>query len=366
MRPRSILIIAAAIILCIGAFFYLKAGVTVIDYSGRLDGLLSGPLSKFGVTKRAVTRESRTQMRRGIQRYIHVYREYALDGVRLQDLAKALDEGLKKTPFRALRRDYKSVKDSEELYYAVGFKGMNLLSMGFREKRRVRPAARKRRLAGPRIAVVLDDFGNNRENIETLFGIGIPVTFSILPNLPYSRAIANEAHARGYEVILHLPLEPQRKDVKEEAKTINSRLPPDEVVSRLNADIESVPHVVGVSNHMGSQSTEEAGLMEIIFKELKSRGLFFLDSLVTERSVCEAAARKVGIRYAKRDVFLDNTLEEGYIREQIYNLKEAAAKAGSCIAIGHDRRMTVRVLKEALPELERDGFRFVTVSELAK
>lgn len=368
MKPRTLLIAAAAILLFAAAISWLRAGVTVIDKSSRLDGLVSAPFSKFNITGRAMTKESRLEMRRGMRRYIHVYREYSLAGVSLPGMAKALDESVKSTPFRTVRREYSSLKGQEELYYAIGFKGLDLLSMRFKESRRAAraQAAKKKRSSGPKVVVVLDDFGNNRENVETLLGIGVPITFSVLPRLRYTAAVADEAHAKGYEVILHLPLEPQRKDVKEEPDTINSRLPAFEAVSRLKADIASVPHLAGVSNHMGSRSTEEPALMDIIMAELKQKGLFFLDSLVTEQSVCGEAARKAGVRYARRGIFLDNDLNEDRIREQLYAFRDMAFKNGSCIAIGHDRKATVRVLKEVLPELEKEGLRFVTISELAR
>jgi len=39
---------------------------------------------------------------------------------------------------------------------------------------------------------------------------------------------------------------------------------------------------------------------------------------------------------------------------------------GHAIGIGHDRKVTLEVLKEVMPELDREGFKFVFVSELVK
>lgn len=227
-------------------------------------------------------------------------------------------------------------------------------------------AVKVKKLYHPKVAVVMDDFGYNTNSLDGLFRIKRPITLSILPNLRYSREIAVSAKSKGYEVILHLPLEPHRKDVREEVDTINSRMDEKEVLARLESGIESVPGLKGVSNHMGSKSTEEKPLMTIIFSDLNKKKLYFLDSLTSKRSVCREVARKTGLRYAKRSIFLDNSNAEDYIRKQILEMRRLAFKNGRAIAICHDRINTVKVLGEMMPELASEGIDFVYLSELVK
>lgn len=242
-------------------------------------------------------------------------------------------------------------------------------------KRIVRPAAMEKRPAlplpaiikkfdNPKVAIVMDDFGYNTNNLSRLFSINKPVTLSILPNLPYSTAIAEEACARRYEVTLHLPLESHRKEVREEMDTIRSIMAPDEVAAKLDRAIYSVSGLRGVSNHMGSKATEDKRLMEIIFGELKKKGLYFLDSLTSQRSVCQAVAKAMQVPYARRDIFLDNSNDVDYIRKQVLSMRRLAFKKGRTIAICHDRAKTVKVLSEMMPELSRDGIRFIFLSEM--
>jgi hypothetical protein len=293
-----------------------------------------------------------------------VYWEYETSGIDAGDFTEALSASLKRGRFEIAKRDRSIVKGIEELTYELSFRGFTIMTLKLRQKRAVRPAVKKA-FPHPNVAIVIDDFGYTMDNLETFFAIGAPIAFSVLPNLKYSSIIAKEARSQGYEVILHLPLEPHRKDVREEVDTINSKLSKAEITARLERALRSVPGAVGVSNHMGSKSTEEPQLMETIFFALKEDEIFFLDSLVTNKSVCEGVARKVGIRYAKRSVFLDNALDEARIETQINRLRDRAFATGSAIAIGHDRKVTAKVLGEALPELQREGMRFVKVSELA-
>ena len=216
-----------------------------------------------------------------------------------------------------------------------------------------------------KIAIVLDDWGYNLNNLNIIEQIKYPLTCSILPNLNYSQEIARELHTRGFQIILHLPLEPHEK-YRLEKNTIMTSMDESTIRNTINQDLDNVVYAKGVSNHMGSRVTEDLKTMEIIFKELKKRQLFFLDSMVSSKSIGSDLASKMGLRLAKRDVFLDNKEEPGYIREQIYKLKIKAKIYGRAIGIGHDRKITLEILKEVMPQLEKEGYKFVFVSELVK
>ncbi|MBI5144160.1 MAG: divergent polysaccharide deacetylase family protein [Candidatus Omnitrophica bacterium] len=232
------------------------------------------------------------------------------------------------------------------------------------KKRMPAPAVRKK--PGPKVAVVMDDFGYNMNNIDEVFDIKRPITLSILPNLTYSTKIAQLGRLNGYEVILHLPLEPHREDIPEEVDTINSRMTKSEIAVRLKSAIESVPGVKGVSNHMGSKSTEEKELVRVILADLKKRRLYFLDSLTSEKSVVGEISGLIGERHAKRDIFLDNSNNADDIRKQVLEMRALAFKKGRVIAICHDRKNTVKVLGEMMPGLASEGIEFVTLSELVR
>ena len=207
MTPKTILVLILAAAVAIGGIFYFVNLGRVLDRSGAIDSLVTPILEKFGLVEEDLVRESREVGRKGLKRYLHTFREYSAGGVDFKKFTQALEAGLKKTPYLLARRDYFLARGEEEAYYVVRFKEYDLFSMRLKKKALARPAATaKKRFANPRVVIVLDDFGNNMNNVEALFSIGIPVTLSILPNLKYSSRIAREALDRGYEVILHLPL----------------------------------------------------------------------------------------------------------------------------------------------------------------
>jgi hypothetical protein len=214
------------------------------------------------------------------------------------------------------------------------------------------------------IAICLDDWGYNVNNEGLLEQIKYPLTLSILPNLPYSKRIAQAAGKTGQrEVILHLPMEPLEK-YRLEKNTILTSMDESQISDIIDADLASLDNVRGVSNHMGSRATADVYTMGIIFKKLKQKGLYFLDSVVSSGSVAQSLAHQMRLGFAKRDVFLDNKSDPGYIKAQLYRLKTKARTLGSAIGIGHDHTITLEVLKEVMPQLYAEGYRFVLVSEL--
>ncbi len=223
----------------------------------------------------------------------------------------------------------------------------------------------------PRIAIVIDDWGYNLDSADYLSEIKAPLTLAILPGLPYSKEIAKMAVSSNKETILHLPLE-SKANKHAEKGTIYCAMNEKEITEKLKRYLDGAPGICGVNNHQGSKATENKKIMEIILGELKRENLFFLDSRTTNKSVCGQVAKKLGVKYCKKDVFLDlpspplkDEKLKIYIRKQLDELCKIAQKKGYAIAIGHDRKDTLEVLKTTLPQLEENGIKIVFVSDLA-
>lgn len=231
-------------------------------------------------------------------------------------------------------------------------------------EKRISPPVPRPVERAPRIAFVVDDIGYNRYHEELLFSIDRPITLAILPQLAYSGYFAKEGKKRGFETILHLPLEPDNEDDDPGPGVIKVDMDPGEVKDVLRKNLATVPGVVGVSNHMGSRATKDLSLMYLIARELGNRDLFFLDSLTHSRSAGFAMARLAGTPAVKRDVFLDNHDDFEYITKQIEEVAQVAKRSKRAVAIGHIRENTLRAIKEAIPRLEAQGIRLSTLKDL--
>ncbi len=215
----------------------------------------------------------------------------------------------------------------------------------------------------PKLAIIIDDLGYDRDAAEQLFQMPYPLTVSVLPHLEHSTEIAEEASRRGYQVMLHLPME---STAGEKAESIQLRpgMGSDQAVRMLQGMLETVPQAIGVNNHQGSLGSADAGLMGSIMPALRERGLFFVDSRTTASSVAFAFARRAGVPAASRDVFLDDTQEVAAIRHQLELAVRDARLRGVAIAIGHPHPTTLQALSEYLPELQREGVTLVFASQV--
>ena len=214
-----------------------------------------------------------------------------------------------------------------------------------------------------RLAIIIDDLGNDREAAEKLFQIPFPLTVSVLPHLQHSAEISEEASRRGYQVMLHIPIEAPA-NAKAESIELRPGMEPQEVTNVVQRMLETVPQAEGANNHQGSVGTSDAALMDEIMPALRDRDLYFVDSRTSTATVAFTAARRAHVRTASRDVFLDDTEEVSAIRRQLDLAVQDAKEHGSAIAIGHPHPTTLQVLAEDLPKLQREGVSLVFASQV--
>ncbi len=217
----------------------------------------------------------------------------------------------------------------------------------------------------PKLAIVVDDLGNDRAQADSLFRLSYPLTISVLPHEASSGEIAEEAHRRGFQVMLHLPMASNAGD-KDEAVELHPGMPASDVEKTFAAMLDTVPYAAGVNNHEGSLGTADQKLMDELMPLLRQHDLFFIDSRTTAATVAETAAHAAGVPTARRNVFLDDEQSVPAIRKQFELAIRDARQKGSALAIGHPHPATLEVLAEMLPEAERQGLRLVFASDLAR
>ena len=216
----------------------------------------------------------------------------------------------------------------------------------------------------PRIVIIIDDIGYDRQIAMDLRLLDPHITFSVLPFSPYGLSIAEKLSAKGAQLMLHLPMEPiQYPEANPGPGALFSSMTPDKLLSQLRKDLKQVPGIVGVNNHMGSKLTADSDKMNQIFTILKKKELFFIDSRTSPISQGEASARLFKLKFAQRDIFLDNSQNIPYITGQFARLIKIARKHGTAIGIGHPYKATLDTLKIELPKL-KGKIRIVPASQL--
>lgn len=200
---------------------------------------------------------------------------------------------------------------------------------------------------GPRLAVVIDDIGEDMRILEGLVELSIPVTLAVWPNASQTRQSAELIAEAKRDILIHFPMEPRgypRYNPGDDALFTNMN--PDEIRRRVTENVSRIPEAIGVNNHMGSRFTSDTQGMTVALSQFKKHGLFFLDSLTSGSSVGRGVSQTTGIPFYERDIFIDNVKDVAAIIHQLKKAENVALKTGSAIAIGHPYRETLSALRE--------------------
>ncbi len=223
-------------------------------------------------------------------------------------------------------------------------------------------------LAGgrPLIALVIDDMGMDRKRTARAAALKGPLTLSYLTYAGDLLKQTEKAKANGHELMLHMSMEPDSDAVDPGPNVLLLSLGPKELKRRLNWGLDRFNTFVGVNNHMGSKFTENERGMTVVLEEIKKRGLLFLDSRTSGRTVGAKLARRLGVPFAERNIFIDNDLNEEAIMARLAETERLAKRNGFAIAIGHPREATLNALTKWLGDIEARGFVLTPVSALIK
>jgi len=223
---------------------------------------------------------------------------------------------------------------------------------------------RKKKKARYRIALIIDDVGNSKEMVYRVAKLPVTVTPSVLPFREYSLWATLYLKSMGFDVMLHLPMQPQNPELMEKGM-LTAGMGKSEMEKRLKEALRDVPFPVGINNHEGSLFTSSQRAMSLFFSLIKNRGIFFVDSWTSGSSVGLNLAKKMGISALRRDVFLDNLQDDYHIKKQWEILLETARRKGFAVGIAHARWGTMATLPGLLSSLPV-GFSLVRVRSLVK
>ena len=218
---------------------------------------------------------------------------------------------------------------------------------------------------GGRVAIIIDNLGDDEQIVSRILDLDTEVTLAVLPYRRHSREVAEEAHRRGREVLLHLPLEPwSYPAVNPGPGCLLVSMGRGRIQAELDAQIDSLVACDGVNNHMGSRFSERARNLRWVLAVLRERGLFYVDSLTTPASVAGTEAREVGVPYARRTHFIGLEADEVRIIGELCRLADSAARRGRAVGVCHPSQALLDALPKALKAFEVKGIEIVPASQL--
>lgn len=214
-----------------------------------------------------------------------------------------------------------------------------------------------------KLAIIIDDLGYNLTLGQRTTDLPGAFTIAVLPFTPHGRELAERAHKRGKEVMLHAPMSNHHSYPLGRGGLV-SGMKQAEFLAVLRQNLANIPYIKGVNNHMGSQLTEQAEPMRWLMQELQARRLYFVDSRTSAQTQALIEAERIRLPSRKRDVFLDDKRDSQHIHQQLLLAMKKAKQQGIAVAIGHPYPETLDLLKRIEPLLERYQVELVSVSKL--
>lgn len=222
---------------------------------------------------------------------------------------------------------------------------------------------------GGKLAIIIDDFGQSRAGVKEMMSIERHLTFAVMPFLDYSQSDAETAHKKGYEVIVHLPMEPYHgKPSWVGPRPILAGMKSEDVKQIVSDAFENIPYAGGANIHMGSKASGEENTVSTILDVIKEKNLYFVDSRTADHPICKKLADAKGILCYDRDIFIDERRPKEAIKKQLQKAEEVALKKGKAVAIGHvgaeGGKAAAEAISEMLSEFDHKKVKLVFVSEL--
>lgn len=214
-----------------------------------------------------------------------------------------------------------------------------------------------------KIAIIIDDLGYSLKHGIATARLPGALTLAVLPHSPNGVAVAELGHQQGKLIILHAPMSNLQK-LPLDAGGLTEHMSEQEFADTLYRGLDSIPHIQGLNNHMGSHLTQLDQPMQWLMQTLARESIFFIDSRTSPESIAWETAQSHQVPSRKRDVFLDNNRNLHAIGEQFDQLLRIAKRRGNAIAIGHPYPETIQYLAEVIPSLPELGVELVPVNQL--
>jgi uncharacterized protein len=228
------------------------------------------------------------------------------------------------------------------------------------------PAETKRSHANEKTAVLIIVDVGAADNLDSFLELGVPITFAILPEMPYTSSSAEKLSKKKYPYLADIPMEPMNyPDIDPGKGSLFVDMTPTQIKEKFDKDMEGLRGCVGVTNHMGSKFMANLEKMRILLKLVSDKSLMYFDTMTTLDSKASRAAKDLKVTYRENQVFLDLKDDPGFIRSQFEIFLRTAKQNGQCIAIGHiNKRHLLGVLREFIPKFEEEKINFVFLSDI--
>jgi len=216
----------------------------------------------------------------------------------------------------------------------------------------------------PKISIVVTDLGLNIRSTELALTLPTQCALGFLPYTQGLKTLLNKAKDNEHEIYLYLPLQIINPLDKPGKYALMNNLAPGENEARLNAILNSQAHYEGVYSSYKEVFTDDAYVSEMIFDEVDNKNLIFILGKGLERG--ERSHISSHNNVIPTNIIIDKETDKDSIENQLEELIKVAKNDGIALGYAQAFTLTIEMIRDWIPTLNKKGVQLVPVSELLK
>ncbi len=218
----------------------------------------------------------------------------------------------------------------------------------------------------PRIAVIIGDLGLSAEaTMRAIEDLPPEVTLAFSP---YGRKLAEyaqSARAAGHEILVIVPMEPAESAQDPGPHALRTDLSAAENQIQYKWILSRLTGYVGIMTDMGSRFTTKTKAIRPVLEETRSRGLLFVDSYTTRKSVAPKVAKSLEVPLAFADIRLDGELVRATIDAHLLEAEVVARLKGAAVVRAPAHPVVVDRIARWIPVARKNGMALVPITGVA-
>ena len=216
----------------------------------------------------------------------------------------------------------------------------------------------------PKIALIVTNLGLNRRSTELALTLPAECALGFLPYTKTLKPLLNKAHSKGHEIYLYLPLQTGKSSDNPGKYALTTALAPEEIALRLNIILNSHAKYDGVYSNYKEVFTDNIKASSSVFDQIADKNLIFI--MGKGRTDKVARHFKAHDNIIPSSLVLDEEADKKSIKIKLEALAKLAEKNGVAVGYSQGVILTIEMIREWLPSLQKRGILIVPVSSLIK
>ncbi|MBX4933202.1 divergent polysaccharide deacetylase family protein [Rhizobium bangladeshense] len=227
-----------------------------------------------------------------------------------------------------------------------------------------RPSSQAR---GIRIAIVVSGLGLSQTGTQRAIAeLPEEITLAFAASGNSLQRWMQEARRGGHEILLQVPLEPFDYPANDPGpETLLTSKPVARNIENLHKAMGEITNYTGIMNYLGGRFLSDPAAMEPVMRDIRKRGLLFLDDGTSAQSKTAAVAKGTELPYAIADLQLDGQLDVNAILKKLDELERVARKNGQAIGIASAFDESIDAIAKWSEEASMRGIEIVGVAALS-